>query len=152
MGNASFYSPHFTFVLPLFTFAGVLCVSKIIVIIGGCPPRKLLKKNLPSYLQHASFPWKCSPYLFVVWVQAITVVLVFTYMVSHAIAPSHHRERKIWQYAFLIPKQYSSAMDNTVSKINATFLWAMCLPLSPTTTCILRLGFLCLSVGFGRCV
>ena len=101
---------------------GALCL-KIIVIIGGCPPRKRSKK--PPLLSTTCIPphWKFSPSLLVVWVQAIAVVLVFTYMESHAIAPSHHRERKIWQYASLIPKQYSSAINNTVSKINATFLW-----------------------------
>ena len=49
--------------------------------------------------------------------------LVFTHMVSHAIAPSHHhRERKIWQYPSF-QKKYSSAITNFQSKINATFLW-----------------------------
>ena len=62
-------------------------------------------------------------------VTAIAVVLVFTHMVSQAIAPSHQRTIEISSSrtqnltTSFIPKKYSSAINNTQSKINATFLW-----------------------------
>ena len=67
--------------------------------------------------------------LSVVSVTAIAVVLVFTHMVSQAIAPSHQRTIEISSSrtqnltTSFIPKKYSSAINNTQSKINATFLW-----------------------------
>ena len=118
--------------------------------------------------QHASSPWKCSSCLCVAYVYAITVVLVFTYMVSQAIAPPHHRERKIWQSSFLNQKNKSSAPSSIPSVRPMQHFWGnldflgwlpapVMLHPPPTTTCTLRLGSLCLFPGLAgvcdnRCI